>query len=174
MLGIRTIVRSGTAASALALGLALTACTGPAGTAPTVAACPDGFLEAANAAALEQGIGVTFAPSSAVDFEPQAVLSLITATCFLGFQGDIGSDHAEGAFVFTTEPVDADALGAAVEGLGYQESDTNSWFKAESVNATEADVLTLSTPSSDGLLLDLAEIYPEAKHVIASFHVTAG
>jgi len=173
MAASRPLVRSAAAAGVLAFGLALAACSGPASTSPIVGACPTGFVDAANASAAEQDLGVTFVESSAASFAPQEVLAAVTATCFLGFEGDIGANHAKGTFVFATETVDAAVLGATALALGYQESDTNAWYRAESENATEADVLTLSTPSGNGILLDLAEVYPEVQHVVASFRVNA-
>jgi len=174
MVAPRTLIRRAAVAGAIAVGLPLAACSGPAAVSPIVGACPDGFADAANAAAVEQGIGVSFEEISPANFEPQAVLSLVTATCFLGFDGEIGANRAEGAFVFATKAIESAAFGAAALALGYEESEANSWYRAESENATEADVLTLSTPSSNGILLDLSELYPEVQHVVASFRVTAG
>jgi len=168
------VLRAAGAAAAIALGASLAACSGPAPTSPIVGACPDGFVEAANASSIEQGIGVTFAEAGPSDFAPKELLSLITATCFLGFEGEIGADRATGTFAFATAPIESAAFGAAALALGYQESDANAWFRAESPQASEADVLTLATPSGNGLLLNLAEIYPEVQHVISSFRVTAG
>jgi len=173
----RRLVRSGAVSGALALGLALGACSGPAGPAGPVttdSACPSGFLEAANEAALRQDLGVTFSVAVAADFEPQAALTAITAGCFLAFDGAIGADRAAGAFAFATETVDAALLEAALLALGYQPSEQNAWVKADPSDTSRADVVTLATPSGDGVLLDLSTIFPEVRNVVSSFRISAG
>lgn len=168
MHSIRSTSRIAFASGALLLGTSLAACAAPA---PST--CPAGFIDAANASAAEQGIDVAFSPATIGDFEPAALQTWLSGACVLGFVGDLPGGHADGHFAFATTTLDTAAFALAVEQLGYA-GEAGAWSKpSETAPQTEADVITASTPSGSGTIIDVTESFPEAKHVISSFHFTA-
>jgi len=155
-------------AAPLAIGLAI-GLAGCAPSGPAADACPPGFVAAANESATEQGLGVSFTQAGPEAFEPSELLTLVSATCFLAFDGQLGADQASGTFAFATTAIDPAAFAAAAFALGYQESGPTSWVRAD--GSSPVQIITVSTPSGGGVLLDLAEAYPETQNVVASFRV---
>lgn len=164
----RASIRTAVACGILALGASLVACS-----APIASACPAGFVDTANAKAVEHDLQVTFTAGTVSDVEPAALQSWVQGACIVAFTGGLGDGAADGTFAFVTSDIDGEAFALAVSQLGYT-GDAGSWSRQDAATPNETDKIAVSTPSTDGsAIIDLSTAFPEAKYVIASFHFSA-
>ncbi len=168
---INNLLRAGAAGGTLVLGASLAACAAPAASA---SACPASFVDQANAASTSSDLGVTFTEGAVGDVEPTELQALVPNACVLAFSGDISGGHAEGHFVFTTTAIDETAFATAVEGLGYT-GESGTWTKSTTGSTSnEGDIITETSVTDSGSLLNIAEIFPAATNIISSFHISVG
>jgi hypothetical protein len=164
----RSSIRLAAALGVLMLGASLVACAAPA---PSL--CPAGFVDTANAAAVDSDLKVTFTAGTVSDVQPAALQSWVQSACIVKFSGELNDGTADGTFSFVTTAIEGEAFALAVDQLGYT-GDAGSWTKQDAATPNEAEVITASKPSTDGTsIIDLSTAFPEAQYVISSFHFTA-